>query len=1164
LGRGGGVPAGAGGEATSHLRFRLIGTFAVWRDGQRIEDRDVGSRKGRTLLKALLLSADEAVTRDHLLAILWPDADPSRAARNLASLISRLRSFLGTDAIDGGGGTYRLRTGPGLEVDLREAERLASQARTDASAGAPSLAWTAVVRALGLVGDRDLLEGDPDSGWADDARVALEVFRHDLRRQGWEAALALSDGEGARGLAEAALRADPLDEEACRAVMHASQLRGEIADGLLAYDALRETLADELGVAPSGRTQELHLALLREEPVEGGATGPDPVPTTSTDGASFRSPIATTLVGRDRELRRLHERWAAATEGRSGLVVIAGEAGIGKTRLAEEVASAACDVGGIAMVARCYEAERSLFLGPLVEVLASLARTTAPGRFREAAHPWEGTLAELVPEAAPVLGTSGYEPAAPRIERRRTFEAISSSLRALSRHQPLLILLDDLHNAGSSTIELLHYLLRHVTGGRLLVVATIRIEEGAAALYDLADVAERVELGPLPDEAVTALADRAGASDVAERILASTRGHTLSVVETLQAITEADADLDEPPVPESLKVAVLQRLQRAGPEVEELLRGAAILGSTFEPATVADLLDLGIEDVLRRAGQGVGARLLVEDGAALAFSNDLIREIVYQTTPQPVRVARHRRAATLLEGQPEVVATHASAAGEWPRALEAWLAAAEQATDRYANRDAEELLQRAIDAGEAAGDPAGVARARLARGNVREALATYPEALEDLEAAAELARSSARPDLEAAALCALGGDVIVGLGRPSTDCLPYLEAGLHVAQSAQLGQLEVDLLGRLAVVWTNRTRFDLASRDADRALDRARELDDPRAVALALDAVKNVSAYMGDIRRLETVLPELERLLRDSGDLALLQWAVFESVIPPLARAQWDASAAVLDRALALNRRTGYSWGALFIAHRSWMHRARGNYGAAVDDARTAGRTDTAAGHPWWVSFANAMLGWVLSDLGAQEAAIGCLERGVASAERDGMETYLVRCVGHLALAHWRHGDRSAAAEHLVRAERLLDGVTTPEGRAFLHGAHAVAAVARVRVERGDLDRAEDLLEPLRVPAEAAGWCEVMATDRLLRGRCRVMSDDLEAARSSLDEAASIADRAGLVPLAHEAHAELAGVAELLGDGDAASWYRRVATAHRDTIAASIVEPDLRARYLGV
>ena len=216
----------------------------------------------------------------------------------------------------------------------------------------------------------------------------------------------------------------------------------------------------------------------------------------------------------------------------------------------------------------------------------------------------------------------------------------------------------------------------------MLVVATIRAEEGEEALAHLGPVSRRLELGPLPGAAVLELARRSGAADQGERILAMTRGHPLFVVEILRAIAEVDggsgaaeAAGGEALLPDSLRDAVLARVRRAGPEVEGLLRAAATLGSAFGPAVLARLLDLPPEEVARRAEAAHRARLLVEAGAEFEFANDLVREILYRTTPLPTRTARHRRAAELLAANPEAVAVHAEAAGDWPMAVEAWLRA---------------------------------------------------------------------------------------------------------------------------------------------------------------------------------------------------------------------------------------------------------------------------------------------------------------------------------------------------------------------------------------------------------------------------------------------------------------------------------------------------------
>ena len=182
------------------------------------------------------------------------------------------------------------------------------------------------------------------------------------------------------------------------------------------------------------------------------------------------------------------------------------------------------------------------------------------------------------------------------------------------------------------------------------------------------------------------LARAAGQGELAGRILERTRGHTLFVVEVLRALTSGDAG-----VPESLRTAVQARVRRAGPPVEALLRAAAVLGATLDPLTLGVMLDLVPATALELCEAALEARLLVVSGRDYEFANDLIREVLYASTPEPTRLAHHRRAADLLTGQPESLARHAAAAGDWLRAARAWLRAGEDAMGRYAASDAAAL-----------------------------------------------------------------------------------------------------------------------------------------------------------------------------------------------------------------------------------------------------------------------------------------------------------------------------------------------------------------------------------------------------------------------------------------------------------------------------------------
>src|SRR5439155_23810980 len=237
------------------------------------------------------------------------------------------------------------------------------------------------------------------------------------------------------------------------------------------FERLGTLLDDELGVDPSPETQALHVSILRDESVapEALAAPTRAAPWTPDPG----------FVGRGHELAWLSERWEAAAAGRPSLVLLAGEAGIGKTTLAREVVRMAVATGGQVLEARCYEQERSLFLQPTLEALRSALVARPPDVVREIVGDRAGTLSSLLPDVRQILRPIGYQPAPPEIERRRSFEAITAIVRQLAQRQPVLILLDDLHNAGASSLELLHFLFRRSSQDRILIVGTVRIEAGA-------------------------------------------------------------------------------------------------------------------------------------------------------------------------------------------------------------------------------------------------------------------------------------------------------------------------------------------------------------------------------------------------------------------------------------------------------------------------------------------------------------------------------------------------------------------------------------------------------------------------------------------------------------------------------------------------------------
>jgi DNA-binding SARP family transcriptional activator len=755
--------------STPELRIRLIGRFQI------VAGTPVTLPVGKatTIVQLLVVRRRSFVSPDAIVEALWGDDPPAGAAQNVASLVSRLRRVLGPERIAGGRSGYRFETA-GCWVDVDDAERLVKEAESQLRSGRPALAVAASTQARNLLERGEFLEDEPYAAWAAEGRRQAERLLRRARRAAWGAALAVGEHRMALDVAERAIESDSLDEEAHRAAMQALSLVGDAGAALAAYQRLRDTLVEELGADPSAETEALYLAILRSEPLPAAGA------TTATAEAQAGTPGASSeLVGRDRELSALFDRWSAAASGRWGIVVVSGAAGSGKTRLVNEIADRARATGAAVVRSACHEAERSLFLQPALDALRSFLDAIPPERVHELTAPWAGTLTELMPELRSIVAAESYQRAAPELEHRRSLEAVTGFVQRLAREQPVLIVLDDLHQGGESTLEALHFLVERLTNEPVLIIATAASDRVGDVLPLLGTVVDEITLGPLSLAAVDQLARRLGAPDLtSEELYERTGGHPQFVVEALRLAAGGEGVA----LPDSLAHAVEERVARAGRDVAELLRVAAVVGTSFDLDFVAELADIGIGDAVRRADRALRAGLLEPAGARFQFAGSLIRDALYATTPAPIRTSHHRRAAARLADRPEAAAVHHAAVGDWAKAHEAWTAAAEQAIRAFALRDAERLLSEAVASADRAGDAAAVARCRIRRGQLKEELADYDGAQEDHTAALEAARQLGDDALEAQALERLGWTAYYG--RDSAVATELAARAAELAESA--------------------------------------------------------------------------------------------------------------------------------------------------------------------------------------------------------------------------------------------------------------------------------------------------------------------------------------------------------------------------------------------
>ena len=557
------------------------------------------------------------------------------------------------------------------------------------------------------------------------------------------------DYRQAIGHAQALLRHDPLHEPVYAQLMRLHALNDDRAAALHTYHTCVTILRRELDVEPSRPTREIYERLLNVK------SQPAALP-------QFES--AAPLVGREAEWALLQKTWREATGG-ARLALISGEAGIGKTRLAEALAEWVGRQGIPALTARCYATEGELAYEPVVAWLRGHPRPPL-------ADPWLRELARLLPEI--LIERPDLPPPGPLTEawqRLRLFEALAHGL--LTGHSALLLVLDDLQWCDRDTLDWLHYLVhaREAVGARvqLLVVATVRPEEESKTALDswMAGLSRagnltEIELGPLSQDATLMLADRI-AGRALDRALGpllfqGTEGHPLFIVEMVRAgfgqvrPTTANHAAAMTATPAALPTKVRQvieaRLAQLSAPARNTVELAAVIGRAFTFSVLAAASDLS-EDVLVGCLDECWRKRIIreQEDDAYDFSHDKLREAAYAGLSRTRRRWLHGQVAQAFESvhaaDPDrvagVIAAHYEAARQPAQAIAYYERAAAVARRVYAHGEALVALERAVSLLDALPDP--TARCELTAhlqeelGDLRELLTQHGPA-QDAYAAA--------------------------------------------------------------------------------------------------------------------------------------------------------------------------------------------------------------------------------------------------------------------------------------------------------------------------------------------------------------------------------------------------------------------------------------------
>ena len=682
------------------LALRVLSDFGV--DG--IEPQALGSRKGRLALCVLALAEGQVVPADVLVDTLWGDAPPAQPEDQLAVLVSRLRSVLGRDRIQ-----HRDR-GYLLVCDWLDASELAALTQEmDRRRGAGNVLGAAAAARIAL----SLLRGyglpSVPGEWAQLRLAELDRLAGRARRVAATALFEAGDWMAAADAATAALAADGYDEESLRVLLRAYVAGGQVAAALAAYARARERLAAELGTDPSPQTAALYTAILRGE-----VPAPPPVPARHPAG----------LVGRDDELAYLDTIAGRPRDGPTELVVVDGEAGIGKTALLRAWAAQRAAAGDTVLLASCGQLDRAMPLDALLAALSELLRRLGPDVTADLLGPDAVTLTALlggpaepsratnprparIPGSGQILADSMLGPAV-------LYAALVRVVARLAQRGPLVVVIDDAHLAGHALANWLSFARRENMPA--VVVAAVRSGEGPPL-----PATASVHLGLLGREAAAQLVGPSRADELYER----SKGHPLFLTELASHGARAE-------LPASLVESVSARCDELGP-AGVMLRAAAVIGPELDIELLAALLGRPAVDLLDDAERAAAQQLLAADGGGFRFQHELVREALAASATVGRAALLHRQAGRVLARQPyadpAMVAYHARLGGDLVLAARSLRTAAERAAERFDHAAAEALLDDAL-----ALHPEP--EAWLERARVRTRRRRYAQALADVELAA--------------------------------------------------------------------------------------------------------------------------------------------------------------------------------------------------------------------------------------------------------------------------------------------------------------------------------------------------------------------------------------------------------------------------------------------
>ena len=669
-------------------RINLLAGFHITVTGKELPG--FHQQRLQQLLAYLLINRQQPQSRQHIAFLFWPDSTERQAQTNLRKLIHMLRKVLpeAERCLQISATTLHWLPASPYDVDLVWFERFLTAAKEQTQAARQC---HFLEEAIALY--RGDLLPQHASEWIENERYRLrEAFEDALtrlirlleKRQHYDKAV---------GYARRLLQQDRFQESSYRILMRLYLLQDDRASALRVFHDCATLLSEELGVDPSLSTQQLHLTALNLEDDTVQETFPR------------SNPSKLKLIGREDAWQTLTSAWSRAQGGRASLLLIQGEAGIGKTRLAEELVDNASRLGGSALHTRAYAAVGSAAYAPIASLLRSAPLQDNLNRLDDV---WLVELSRLLPELR--VGRPALPEPVPITEswqQRRFYEAMSRLV--LLQDDPLLIHFDDLQWSDPESIAWLQFLLHFNQQAQILVVGTVRadeIDESHPIMKLHLELHRRrrstaMELGPLLEADTARLAADLLEYELSEAEISSlqsqTEGSPLYTIELLRARSQRANGSDPQTLPSSIETVIQWRLQQLSEQARALLEAAAVIGRSFTHELLRTVSDVSEDTLIHSLDELWRRRIIRERGAvSYDFHHDFIRDVTYRSiSPGWLRVYHRRTAEALLTLGPTAIdensgriAAHFAAAGLLAEAREYYERAGDHAAKKHASKEA--------------------------------------------------------------------------------------------------------------------------------------------------------------------------------------------------------------------------------------------------------------------------------------------------------------------------------------------------------------------------------------------------------------------------------------------------------------------------------------------